>query len=160
MCVWRGVVAQMCPTLRSPQTIACKAPLSMEFSRQEFWSGLPFPCLGDHSDSGIKPRSPALQVDTLPSEPPGKPIYIKFNYLFGCTWFWSWHLRSLASAYRTSSLSRDGTPVPCTGSVEPQPLDHEGSPQKMLLLKELKEERAGIEIIQIQMFQRWAFELE
>ena len=76
MCVWRGVVAQMCPTLCSPWTIACKAPLSMEFSRQESWSGLPFPCLGDHSDPGIKPRSPALQVDTLPSEPPGKPIYI------------------------------------------------------------------------------------
>ena len=68
------VVAQMCPTLHSPWTIACKAPLSMEFSRQESWSGLPFPCLGDHFDPGIKPRSPALQVDTLPSEPPGKQV--------------------------------------------------------------------------------------
>ena len=46
----------------------------MGFSRQEYWSGLPFPSPGDLPDPGIKPRSPALQADTLPSEPPGKPI--------------------------------------------------------------------------------------
>ena len=45
----------------------------MEFSKQEYWSGLPFPSPGDLSDPGIKPRSPALQADALPSEPPGKP---------------------------------------------------------------------------------------
>ena len=44
----------------------------MEFSRQGYWSGLPFPSLGDLSDPGIEPRSLALQVDSLPSEPPGK----------------------------------------------------------------------------------------
>ena len=42
----------------------------MEFSRQEYWSGLPFPSPGDLPDPGMKPRSPALQADTLPSEPP------------------------------------------------------------------------------------------
>ena len=47
--------------------------LSMEFSRQEYWSGLPFPSPGDLPDPGIKPRSPALQTDSLPSELPGKP---------------------------------------------------------------------------------------
>ena len=47
----------------------------MEFSRQEYWSGLPFPSPGDLPDPRIKPRSPALQADALPSEPPGKPIY-------------------------------------------------------------------------------------
>ena len=57
----------------TPLTIAHKAPLSMEFSRQEYWSGLPFPSPGDLPDSGIKPRSPVLQADTLLSEPPGKP---------------------------------------------------------------------------------------
>ena len=46
--------------------------LSMEFSRQEYWSGLPFPSPGDLPNPGIKPRSPALQVDSLPSELPGK----------------------------------------------------------------------------------------
>ena len=45
----------------------------MEFSRQEYWSGLPFPSPGDLPDPGIEPGSPALQVDSLPSEPPGKP---------------------------------------------------------------------------------------
>ena len=45
----------------------------MEFSRQEYWSGLPFPSPGDLPEPGIKPRSPALQADPLPSEPPWKP---------------------------------------------------------------------------------------
>ena len=49
------------------------APLSMEFSRQEYWSGFPCPSLGDLPDPGIEPMSPALQTDSLPSEPPGKP---------------------------------------------------------------------------------------
>ena len=55
-------------------TVASQAPLSMEFSRQEYWSGLPFPSPGDLPDSGIELRSPSLQVDALPSEPPGNPI--------------------------------------------------------------------------------------
>ena len=50
-----------------------QALLSMGFSRQEYWSGLPFPSPGDLPDPGIEPRSPALQVDSLPSEPPGRP---------------------------------------------------------------------------------------
>ena len=48
-------------------------PLSMEFSRQEYWSGLPLPSPGDFPDPGIEPRSPALQADALLSEPTGKP---------------------------------------------------------------------------------------
>ena len=50
-------------------------PLPMEFSRQEYWSGLPFPPPGDLPDPGIKPKAPALQADSLPSEPPGKPLF-------------------------------------------------------------------------------------
>ena len=57
----------------TPWTVAYQAPPSMGFSRQECWSRLPFPSLGDLPDPGIKPGSPALQADTLPSEPPGKP---------------------------------------------------------------------------------------
>ena len=57
-----------------PWTVVCQAPLSMEFSRQEYWSGLPFPSTGDLPNPGIKPGSPALQADSLPSEPPGKPL--------------------------------------------------------------------------------------
>ena len=57
----------------TPETVALQAPLSMGFSRQEYWSSLPFPSPGDLLDPGIEPRSPSLQVDSLPSEPPGKP---------------------------------------------------------------------------------------
>ena len=56
-------------------TVALQAPLSMGFSRQEYWSGLPFPSPGDLPDPRIKLRSPVLQADSLPSEPPGKPLY-------------------------------------------------------------------------------------
>ena len=55
----------------TPWAVAYEAPPSMGFSRQEYWSGLPFPSPGDLPDPGIKPRSPALQADTLPSRPPG-----------------------------------------------------------------------------------------
>ena len=51
--------------------VAHQAPLSMGFSRQEYWSGLPFSSPGDLLDPGIEPGSPALQADALPSEPPG-----------------------------------------------------------------------------------------
>ena len=56
----------------TPQTVAYQAPPSMGFSRQECWSGLPFPSPGDLPNPGIKPGSPSLQADALPSEPPGK----------------------------------------------------------------------------------------
>ena len=55
----------------TPWTVAYRAPPSMEFSRQEYCSGLPFPSPGDLPDSGIEPRSPAFQADALTSEPPG-----------------------------------------------------------------------------------------
>ena len=57
----------------SPWTVAYEAPLSMGFSRQESWSGLPFPSPGDLPNPGIEPRSPVLQEDSLPDEPPGEP---------------------------------------------------------------------------------------
>ena len=56
----------------TPWTVAYQASLSMGFSRQGYWSGLPFPSSGDLPNPGIEPGSPALQTDTLPSEPPGK----------------------------------------------------------------------------------------
>ena len=63
----------------TPWTVAHQAPPSMGFSRQEYWTGLPFPSPGDLPDPGIKPRSPALQADALTSEPPGKSYYPKGN---------------------------------------------------------------------------------
>ena len=58
----------------TPWTVAYQAPLSMGFSRQQYWSGLPFPSPVDLPNPGIEPRSPALQTDALPSEPPGKSL--------------------------------------------------------------------------------------
>ena len=58
----------------TPWTVAHQAPpLSMGFFRQDYWSGLPFPSPEGLPNPGIEPRSPALQADSLPSEPPGKP---------------------------------------------------------------------------------------
>ena len=54
----------------TPWTVAYQAPLSVGFSRQEYWSGLPFPSPGDLPNPGIEPGSPVLQADALPSEPP------------------------------------------------------------------------------------------
>ena len=59
----------------TPRTIAHQAALSMEFSKQEFWSRLPFPSPKDLPNPGIKPRLPTLQADSSPMEPPGKPNY-------------------------------------------------------------------------------------
>ena len=62
---------QLCATL---WTVAYQALPSMGFSRQEYWRGLPFPSPKDLPDPGIELRSPSLQADALPSEPPDKPI--------------------------------------------------------------------------------------
>ena len=61
----------------TPRTVACQALLSMGFSRQEYWSGLPCLPQGELPNPGIKPRSPTLQVDSLPSEPPGKSVLVE-----------------------------------------------------------------------------------
>ena len=58
----------------TPWAVAYQAPLSVGFSRQEYWSGLPFPSPGDLPDPGIKPRSPVLQAEALPSEPQGSHL--------------------------------------------------------------------------------------
>ena len=70
MCVSRSVMSD---SLVTPWTIAHQAPLSMEFSRQEYWSMLPFPSAGDIPDPETEPGSLALQIDALPSELLGKP---------------------------------------------------------------------------------------
>ena len=68
----------------TPWTVARQAPLSMEFSRQEYWNGLPFPFLGDLPDPKIKAWSSALQADFLLSEPQGKTKSQKLEARFEC----------------------------------------------------------------------------
>ena len=62
------LVAKSCSTLCDPPTVASWAPLSMEFSRQEYWSGLPFPSPGDLPNPGIELGAPAFQAYSLPTE--------------------------------------------------------------------------------------------
>ena len=68
------LVAQSCQNLFDPVGVAHQAPLSTGFSRQEYWSGLPFPSLGYLPNPGIEPGSPVSQVDSLLPEPPGEPM--------------------------------------------------------------------------------------
>ena len=65
-----------------PWTVAPQALLSVGFSRQEYWSGLPFPSPGDLPNPGIEPRSSTLQADALTSEPPGKSFLNPSNLIF------------------------------------------------------------------------------
>ena len=71
---WRVKLLSHVRLFAIPWTVAHQAHLSMEFFRQEYWSGLPFPSPGDLPYPGIKPRSPELQADALLSEPPGKLV--------------------------------------------------------------------------------------
>jgi len=67
--------------------VACQAPLSMGFSRQEHWSGLPFPSPGDLPDPRSEPGSPALEGDSLLTKPSGKPAkFININQILVCSW--------------------------------------------------------------------------
>ena len=76
----------------TPWTVAYQASRSMEFSWQEYWSGLPLPSPGDLPNPGIEPGSPTLQADTLPSELPGKIpgfiiygfYYVEVGYFYAC----------------------------------------------------------------------------
>ena len=104
----------------TPWTIACQAPLSVhgDSPGKQYWSGLPCPPPGDLPNTRIKPRSPALQVDSLPSEPPGKPMN---------TWVGS--LSLLQGIFLTQEL-RQGLlhcrPILYQLSYEGCPLIHQG----------------------------------
>ena len=96
-------------------TVAYQALLSMGFSRQEYWSALPFPSPGDFPDPGIKPGSPTLQADALTSEPPGKPMTnidsfvnkrpSSQGYGFSSSHLWMWELTiKKAEHWRTDAF--------------------------------------------------------
>ena len=75
-----GLVTKSCLTLVTSWTVACQALLSMGFTRNEYWSGLPFPSPADLPDPGIESLSPALQVDSLPTELQGKDEIYEIIY--------------------------------------------------------------------------------
>ena len=74
-----GLIIKLCLTLVTPWVVAHQAPLSMGFPRQEYWSGLLFPSVGDLLDPGSEPRSPTLQAGSLPIEQPGKPTFMHIH---------------------------------------------------------------------------------
>ena len=75
LCCVLCLVTQSCPTLCDPMNCSPPGSSSMGILQERNWSGLPCPPPGDLSNPGIKPRSPVLQADSLPSEPPGKHVY-------------------------------------------------------------------------------------
>ena len=93
----------------TPRTVACQAPLSVEFSRQEYWSGLPFPSPGNLPHPGIKPGSPALQADSLPSESPEKCPQDAMGFL---------HLLGSLLPWSTPSIPHPGTPVGLSSNTQ------------------------------------------
>ena len=109
----------------TPWTVAYKAPLSMGFSRHEYWSGLPFPSPGDLPDPGIELGSPALQADALPSELPGKPPIICLVVIkpVGCVWDFSheviFKLRSEVKEALASKRGKGGDEPNITGRKYP-----------------------------------------
>ena len=123
----------------TPWTVAYQAPRSMKFSRQEYWSGLPFPSPGDLPDPGIEPRSPALQADALPSEP------LVASDSFATPWTVARQAPLLMGFPRQEYRSR--LPFPSPGDlpdpgIEPAspalaggfflPLSHQGSPSTLV----------------------------
>ena len=74
------LVAKSCITLVTPWTVACQAPLSIRFSRQEYWSGLPFPSPEDLPDPGVESAYPALAGGFFTTEPAGKPNGILLSH--------------------------------------------------------------------------------
>ena len=96
------LVSQWCPILLDPMDCSSPGtvtPLSMEFSRQEYWSGLPCPSPGDLPDLGIEPGSPSLQANSLMSESPGRPLktpgYPLISHIYLPSNLWHHSLRDL-----------------------------------------------------------------
>ena len=96
-----GLVIKLCPTLVTLWTVALQAPLSMGVSRQEYWSGLPFPSPGDLPNPGIEPGSLALQVDSLLSERWGN-CYLQCCVHFCCTMKWISYIYTCIPSLLTS----------------------------------------------------------
>ena len=152
LCAQCVCVSQSCLFV-TPWTVACQAPLSMEFSRQEYWSGLTFPSPGCLPNPGIEPASPALAGGLFHNEPPGKPhnhmctcsVMSDSLWVHGCSLpgssvhgiFQARILEWLAIfSSRGSSRPRDQTHISCISCIGRwilYPLHHLGSPDKSLL---------------------------
>ena len=102
----------------TPRTVARQAPLSVGFSRQEYWSGLPVPSPEDLPDPGIEPRSPALQADSLPSELQGRSRTTANTYDRNSSLV---RAKALNISYKVKVIVTQSCPTPC------KPTDHSAS---------------------------------
>ena len=111
----------------TPWTIAYQAPPSIRFSRQEYWSGLPFPSPGDLPDPGIEPQSPAFQADALTSEPPGKPPNIhsvQFSSVLSLSHVWLFTTPWIAACQTSLSITISWSSLKLTSIELVMPSSH------------------------------------
>jgi len=141
----------------TPWTVARQAPLSTGLSRQEYWSGLPRPPPGDLPHPAIKPRSPALQPDSLPAEPPGKPTVYNTEVkslsrvqLFATPW--SVAYQAPPSMGFSRQEYRSGLPFPSPGDL-PDPGIESGSPARQA--DALRAEPPGIQVVKSRPWDNW-----
>ena len=111
----------------TPWTVAYQAPSSIGFSRQEYWSGLPFPSPGDLPDPGIELGSPALQADALTSEPPGKPKVKSLSCVQLFVTLWTIAYQAPLSMGFSRQRYWSGLPFPSPGDL-PNPGIEPGPP--------------------------------
>ena len=110
-----GLVTQPCPTLVIPWTLTHQAPMYLGFSRQKYWSGLPFPSPGGFSDPGIKLVSPSLAGRFFTTEPPGKPLFFRYHPPYSSPEQPSWPeaMTSLISSRCYPNGARGGISLSC-----------------------------------------------
>ena len=116
----------MYSSFATPWTLAYQASLSMGFSRQDYWSGLPFPSPGDLPDPWIEPGSPALQMDALLSEPPGKPSVdsIQFSSVQSLSPVWLFATPWIASRQASLSITNSQNSPRLTSIESVMPSSH------------------------------------
>ena len=114
-----GLVAVSCPTLATPWTVDCQAPLSMGFFRQEYWSGLPLPSPGGLPDPGIESGPPALQADSLPTELEGSSSISHWIWLpQEGSWLWArWFYLVEVISERPKSWRMSAKVAPATETI-------------------------------------------
>ena len=142
-CVW---------LFATPWTVACQTPLSMGFSRQEYWSELPFSTSGNLPDPGIEPRPLASQADSFPCEPSGEPLNNLITSLFPYHWSgWKWHTLQTAfilvlDPHRYNKKTREqAEELVATKMTKPLQISSRGSLQMgwgVLLLRQKNNYRA------------------
>ena len=105
----------------TPWKVTCQTPLTMGFSRQKYWSGLPFPSLGDLPDPGMEPGSPTLQADSLPAAPAGKPQSGQWSLTQSSAQWRGWGLPSWVrqAPHPRDLTSHDSPPPPAKPLSDP-----------------------------------------